>query len=167
MPKKYHLAQVNIAKMLAPIDDALMADFVARLDDINALAERSPGFVWRLKTDVGNATELRPYDDKLIIVNLSVWESPEHLRSYVYRSDHTAVMRQRRKWFERFEGMYYALWWIPASHEPSVEEAKQRLDYLQTYGESPRAFLFTRVFSPPGTTSNAPLQGFSDTCPAI
>src|SRR5690242_852853 len=95
----YHLAQVNIARMLAPLDSGIMADFVARLDAINALADGSPGFVWRYQTAEGNATALRAYDDESILFNLSVWDSPEALKTYVYRSAHSAVMRRRREWF--------------------------------------------------------------------
>ena len=101
----YHLAQVNIARTRAPLDHALLAGFVARLEDINALADASPGFVWRLQTDAGDATALRPYDDDRILFNLSVWATPEDLRAFVYRSAHTEVMRQRKAWFERFDGM--------------------------------------------------------------
>ena len=124
MPQRFHLAQVNIARLRAPIDDPLLAGFVARLDDVNALADAAPGFVWRLQTDAGNATALRPYDDDRILFNLSVWESPERLRDFVYRSAHVEVMRQRKSWFERFDGPYYALWWVPAGHIPSIDEAK-------------------------------------------
>lgn len=146
---KYHLAQVNIARMLAPLDDPLMAEFVARLDEINALADRSPGFVWRLQTEEGNATDLRPYEDERILVNMSVWESLEHLKAYVYKSGHAQVMRQRRQWFEKFEGMYLALWWVKAGHIPTVEEAKHRLEYLSEHGESQHVFTFRKPFPPP------------------
>ena len=114
MQDPVHLAQVNIARMKAPLEDPLMAGFVARLDDINALADRSPGFVWRLQTDAGDATYLRPYGDDRILVNLSVWQTIEDLQAYVYRSAHAEVLRQRHDWFERFEGAYVALWWVPA-----------------------------------------------------
>src|SRR5215813_12554389 len=124
----YHLAQVNIARMLAPLEDPLMADFVALSDEINALADRSPGFVWRLQTESGNATYIRPYEDDRILVNLSVWETVEHLKEYVYRSAHAGVMRRRRQWFEKFDGAYTALWWVEAGHIPKVVEAKERLD---------------------------------------
>jgi len=124
--RKLHLAQVNIARMLAPLEDPVMADFVARLDEINALADGSPGFVWRLQTDAGNATYLRPYDDDRIIINMSVWETVEDLRNYVYQSRHSEVLRRRREWFEKLETPVVALWWVPAGHVPSVDEAKKR-----------------------------------------
>jgi len=148
----YYLAQVNIARMLAPLEDPLMAEFVALLDEINALADRSPGFVWRLQTESGNATYIRPYEDDRIIVNLSVWESVEHLKEYVYRSAHAEVMRRRSQWFEKFDGPYMALWWIEAGHIPTAEEAvkeaKERLDHLREHGESEFAFSFKRVYAP-------------------
>ncbi|MGH7598511.1 MAG: DUF3291 domain-containing protein [bacterium] len=144
----YHIAQVNIALMRGALDDPIMAEFISLLDEINALADRSPGFVWRLETEAGNATYLRPYDDDRILFNLSVWQSIEQLKEYVYRSAHGAVMRRRREWFEKFDGMYMALWWVKAGHIPTVEEAKQRLDYLRENGESVQAFTFKNIFPP-------------------
>jgi len=145
-----HLAQVNIARILAPLDDPQMAGFVARLDDINALADASPGFVWRLKTEAGDATSLRPYDDDRILFNLSVWQTPEDLQQFVYRGAHAEVMRQRKAWFERFGDVYMALWWIPQGHIPTIAEAKERLAYLQLYGESDFAFSFASLFGKRG-----------------
>lgn len=150
MGRKCHLAQVNIARARDRIDAPVMQGFVAQLDAINALADSSPGFVWRLQTEEGNATALQPFEDERILVNLSVWESPDHLREFVYRSAHAAVMRQRREWFERFEGMYMALWWIAPGHTPTVTEAKERLRYLQEHGESEFAFTFRSIFAAPG-----------------
>jgi len=113
-----HLAQVNVARARAPLDGPELAGFVARIDEINALADGSPGFVWRLPSGTGEATYLRPYDDDRILFNLSVWRSVEELRAYVYRSAHAEVMRRRQEWFERFDGAYVALWWIPVGHTP-------------------------------------------------
>lgn len=145
---RYHLAQVNIARMKAPLDAPLMAGFVARLEEINALADRSPGFVWRLQTEAGDATYLRPYDDDRILFNLSVWESVETLKEYVYRTAHAELLRDRRSWFEQFDGAAVALWWVPAGHRPSVDEAKQRLARLQAEGPSQFAFTFRSVQPP-------------------
>lgn len=141
-----HLAQVNIARMKTPLDDPSMADFVARLDEINALADGTDGFVWRLQTEDGNATYLRPYDDDRILFNLSVWQSVEALKAYVYRSAHAELLRDRRKWFEQMTDMYLALWWVPAGHIPTIEEAKERLEHLRTHGPSPFAFTFKEIF---------------------
>ena len=123
MNRPCQLAQINIGRARGAIDTPVMAGFVARLDEINALAEASPGFVWRLKTDEGNATALQPYDDERILINMSVWTSPEHLKQFVYRSAHSEVMRQRKAWFERFHDAYQALWWIPHGHIPTIAEA--------------------------------------------
>ena len=145
----YHLAQLNIARMLAPIDDPIMAEFVAQLGPVNALADQAPGFIWRLQSESGDATSIKVYDDDLIIVNLTVWESPEYLREFVYKSDHSGVLRDRKRWFEKFEGPYYALWWIPAGQLPSTEDARQRLDHLRQHGDSAYAFSFKHLFPAP------------------
>ena len=166
MPQHFHLAQVNIARMRAPLDHPLLAGFVARLDDVNALADACPGFVWRLQTDAGDATSLRPYDDERILLNLSVWQNPERLREFVYRSAHVDVMRQRRSWFERFDAPYYALWWVPAGHIPSVDEAKERLEHLRAHGESVRAFSFAMLFPAPDSPDPRPRLGLADPCPS-
>lgn len=142
-----HLAQVNIGRIRAALEDPLMSGFVARLDEINALADRSPGFVWRLQTDAGNATYLRPYDDDRVLFNMSVWESLEHLRHFVYRSAHAEVLRQRHVWFEQFSGAYTALWWIPKGHIPGIDEAKKRLGHLDAHGPTPFAFTFRNPFA--------------------
>ncbi|RJF97529.1 DUF3291 domain-containing protein [Noviherbaspirillum saxi] len=152
---KCHIAQVNIARALAPIDDPVMAGFVARLDDINAVADSSPGFVWRLKTDAGNATSLNPYNDDRVLFNMSVWASVEHLKQFVYRSAHAQVMRQRKSWFERFREPYTALWWIAPGHIPTIAEAKERLAYLQLNGDTEFAFSFANVIHAPGMLQTA------------
>ena len=165
MTTDFHLAQVNIARARGPIDGPVMAGFVALLEEINALAERSPGFVWRLQTDAGNATAVQPYDDARVLVNLSVWRGLDELKSYVYRGAHAAVMRRRREWFERFDGFYLALWWVPAGHLPSVEEAKERLHRLGTEGPGPTAFTFTQPFPPPGGALPALDPSLEASCP--
>jgi hypothetical protein len=144
----YHLAQVNIARMKAPLDDPSMASFVARLAEINALADRSPGFVWRLQTEAGDATYLRPYDDDRILFNLSVWETVDALKAYVYKTAHAELLRQRRDWFEHFAGSYVALWWVPQGHIPGIDEAKRRLVHLDEHGPSRFAFTFKNVLPP-------------------
>ena len=162
-----HIAQVNIARMKAPLDDPVMAGFVARLDEINALADRSPGFVWRLQTPEGNATYLRPYDDDRILFNLSVWEKIEDLKQYVYRGAHAEVLRQRHEWFEQFDRMFLALWWVPGGHIPGIDEAKKRLEHLEQHGPSQFAFTFKSVV-PPDASFIASLDwSMFRPCPAI
>jgi len=147
---QFHLAQLNVARAKAPMDSPVMAGFANALDEVNALADQSPGFVWRLKEASGNATAVRAYDDPLMLVNLSVWETPEALRTYVYRSMHRQFFARREEWFEKLEGAHLALWWIPVGSIPGVIEAKARLEYLSSHGESPRAFTFVRRFGPDG-----------------
>jgi len=141
----FHMAQVNIARMKAPLDSPVMAGFLERLDEINALADRSPGFVWRLQTPAGNATYLRPYDDDRILFNLSVWETPEALKEFVYRTAHAQLLRMRQQWFEQFAGAYIALWWVPAGHIPGIDEAKKRLAYLDSHGPTQFAFALKSI----------------------
>jgi len=148
-PHRCHLAQLNIARALAPMDDPLLRDFVAALDDVNALAECSPGFVWRLKSDSGNATDIRAYDDPQMIVNLTVWEDIDALFDFTYRSGHAKIMARRRDWFEKMSQPHMALWWIPAGHLPDMAEAKERLDLLQRQGPTLLAFTFKSRFAPP------------------
>ena len=126
-----------------------MADFVAQLDEINALAEASPGFVWRLQDEAGDATAIRPFEDDSLMINMSVWESREALWRFVYDSEHLAVMRRRREWFERMK-VFMALWWIPAGTLPTLEDARERLTALEAHGPMPYAFSFKRPFSPVG-----------------
>jgi Domain of unknown function (DUF3291) len=142
----YRIAQVNIGRVKASLDDRLMAGFVNRLDEINRLADTSPGFVWRLQTDAGNATYLRPYEDDRILINMSVWETIEDLRTFVYRTAHAELLRQRQAWFEAFAGTYVALWWIPSGHVPGIDEARQRIAHLEKHGPSQFAFTFKKTF---------------------
>jgi hypothetical protein len=146
----HHIAQLNIARAKAPLDAPLLADFVAQLDAVNALAEASPGFVWRLKSDSGNATDIRAYDDPSMIVNMSVWESIDTLFDFAYRTPHTKVMNRRKEWFASLPGPHMVLWWIPIGTIPTVEEAKGRLGYLASHGPTATAFTFKVRFPPPG-----------------
>ncbi len=144
---RHHVAQVNVARLLEPLDSPAIRDFVEGLEPINALADRSLGFVWRLQTEAGDATAIRPYDDDRIMVNLSVWRSLPALWDFVYASQHLDVMRRRREWFERME-VYLALWWVPAGTLTSVEEAKQRLERMRCDGPGPEAFTFRAPWPP-------------------
>ena len=145
----FHLAQVNLATLRAPLDSPDLAGFVAQLEPVNALADQSPGFVWRLQTEDGDATAIRPFEDDRVIVNLSVWASLEALRSFVYASRHLDVMRQRRAWFHRMPDPFMALWWVPAGTIPTVAEAKDRLELLARRGPTAAAFAFRAPFPEP------------------
>ena len=144
----FHLAQLNIGHMKAPMDDPLVADFVNNLDRINALADAAPGFVWRLQSDAGNAMDFRIFDDQTL-VNMSVWEDVDSLHAYVYKSAHVEIMRRRKEWFHLMDEMYMVLWWIPAGHIPTLEEAGERLTMLREHGPSPEAFTFKQTFPVP------------------
>ena len=146
----YHLAQINIGRLIAPIDDPRIAEFVAQLEPINAHADRAPGFVWRLQSASGNATDIL-YDpaDPSILLNMSVWESLESLRDYAYKSDHARVLRDRAKWFQKMDKPYYCLWWVPAGHIPTVAEARERLEHYQKHGATPFSFWFSQHFPQP------------------
>lgn len=154
-----HLAQINIGRILAPMDSPTMAGFRERLDEINALADGYPGFVWRLQEADGNATSLRPYEDEWLLINMSVWESIETLREYTYETAHAEVMRGRRQWFEPHTEMYYAMWWVPEGHIPTIEEAQERLGYMQANGESEYAFTFKYVKQNPKAAKEAGKTG--------
>ena len=145
----YHLAQLNIGRAVAPLDDARLADFMNWLDQINALAEQSPGFVWRLQGDNGNNTSLKVSDDPQFIVNLSVWASIDELHAFTYRSDHKAVFARRYEWFERADGPNMVMWWVPAGTLPDVADALDRLRRLAEDGPTVDAFTFKQRFPPP------------------
>ncbi|HEX2113010.1 MAG TPA: DUF3291 domain-containing protein [Alphaproteobacteria bacterium] len=146
---KWHIAQLNLARAVAPLDSPQLAEFVAALDAINALGEASPGFVWRLQGDVGNATDIKVSDDPNLIANMTVWDSVEALFQFVYRSGHTKVMARRREWFEKPTEAYQVLWWIPEGAIPTIEEAMARLRHLREHGATPHAFTFKDRFPPP------------------
>jgi hypothetical protein len=149
-PTTWHIAQLNVATAVAPLDSPELADFMAALDGINALAEASPGFVWRFMSDTGNATDVRASDDPKFIVNMSVWRSVEALFEFVYRSVHTKVMGRRREWFGKPDQAYQVLWWVPADHRPSLAEALDRLEHLRQHGPTPHAFTFKDRYPAPG-----------------
>lgn len=156
MSAKFQLAEINIGRLKAPIDDPLIRDFADNLDRINALAEASPGFVWRLTGEGNNATDLAIDDDPLLIPNLSVWTDIAALGAFVYRSGHVELMRRRHDWFEaRQDSM--ALWWVPDGHRPTLAEALERLAQLATRGPGPEAFTFRTPFPAPTGQADAPV----------
>jgi hypothetical protein len=136
--------------MRAPLDDPIMSGFVAQLEEVNAVADKSPGFVWRLQTEDGDATALRVFDDDRILFNMSVWESIGALQRYVYQGRHASGLRDRRQWFEPLDRPALVLWWVPEGHLPTVAEAKERFELLARLGPTEDAFTFRRPFSPGG-----------------
>lgn len=145
----YHIAQMNIGRAAAPLDSPQMKDFMDGLDRINALADADPGFVWRLQSDTGNATDILLSDDPLFIVNMSVWRDIESLSAFVYKSDHVAFMRRRREWFEKPAGAHMALWWVPAGVIPTPQEGLDRVRHLDRRGPTAHAFTFKVRFPAP------------------
>ena len=146
---KFHIAQINIAAMRFALDHAEMAPFVARLERINALADGTPGFVWRLQDDNGDATAINAYADENILINMSVWSRIEDLFEYSYQSAHVEVLRARQQWFTRLETAALALWWARAGDIPSVPEGVARLDHLRQHVPDAHALTFKQRFPPP------------------
>jgi hypothetical protein len=144
----FHIAQFNLARLLAPLDSPQLAEFVGSLERINALADDSPGFVWRLQGDGGDATSLRPIGED-VIVNMSLWESVEALFDFVYRSAHAPVMAKRRQWFANPAEVFMVLWWVKAGYIPTIDDAAARLEILKRKDPGPAAFTFKTRFPPP------------------
>jgi hypothetical protein len=149
MSTGFHLAQLNIGRSRYPLDHPRMGGFVQRLAEINALAERTSGYVWRLQGESGDATGFQPTDDPLVIVNLTVWESADELYSFTYHTDHVGVFRARHNWFESWPGPHLVLWWIPAGSTPTLADALARLERLAADGPSPEAFTLKVRFPAP------------------
>ena len=166
----WHVAQVNVGRLRAPVDDPLIAEFVAGLDRINALADVAPGFVWRLQTEDGNATSVRAFEwDQAgsagVIMNMSVWETPEALAAFVYSDTHRRVLARRRQWFERMTEAYTALWWIARGTVPTPADAEDRVRRLRAHGPTADAFTLRVLFPPPGA-AGPPRAGREDwACP--
>jgi hypothetical protein len=163
---RYQIAQVNVGIIKGPMDSPVMADFAANLDRINALADGFPGFAWRLQTEEGDATSIRPFENENLLINMSVWRDVASLNEYVYSSAHVELMRRRREWFERMQEAYLALWWIPAGHRPTVAEAIVKLELLRAKGPTGDAFTFRKAFPPPDAAGTERAIDFGDECPA-
>lgn len=142
---QFHLAQINIGRAIAELDEPVMASFIDGQDRINALADASSGFVWRLQDESGDPMALGTSDDPRVVVNMSVWETLDHLKDFVYRIGHAAVMGRRREWFEPHEEAYLALWWIVAGEVPTEDEGMARLDHIWGHGPSAHAFDFKTI----------------------
>ena len=145
----WQLAQINIAVAREEMDSPVMSGFATRLDEINALAEGSDGFVWRLQTEDGDATSIRVFDDPLMMINMSVWRDVDSLKQFVYRSTHVELLQDREAWFSKIVEAHQALWWVPAGHRPDIAEAISRLKFLRKKGETEKAFSFKKIFPPP------------------
>lgn len=143
-----HLAQVNIAKGRGLLHSRVMASFVAETAEVNREAEAAPGFVWRMKGERLNALALQVFGDPLLVINLSVWESLEALRTYTFSAKHREIMRRRREWFDRMDGPHLALWWTPEGTQPSPQDGRDRLEHLAAHGPTPHAFTFAQTFDP-------------------
>jgi len=147
----WHLAELNVALLRQPLDHPDTAEFVDALDAVNALADSSPGFVWRLVDESGQSSSyVRAADDPLLIVNLSVWETPQQLHDFVFQTAHTPFLRRRREWFERMAEAFLVCWWVPVGHRPSVDEALDRLDRLRRHGVGDDAFTLRQTRPVPG-----------------
>ncbi len=145
------LVQLNVAHALADMESASMHDFVARLDEINALAEQSAGFIWRLKDDSGNATSIRAFDDPDLLINMSMWKDVSSLRNFVYKSLHVELLRQKKSWFKPATGNSQVLWWLPEGELPTLTQANEKLNTITELGPTPEAFNFSKVFKQPST----------------
>ncbi|WP_264566405.1 DUF3291 domain-containing protein [Flavobacterium sp. N3904] len=147
---EYQLAEINIARMKGVnIHDPIMKEFVDNLDKVNEIAEKSDGFVWRLKDEENNATNLNPYNDEQIIVNYSIWESIETLEHYMYKTFHSEFLKRRKEWFQTFGQVSTAMWWIKKREIPDLAEAMEKLDYLQKNGASEIVFNFKQKYPKP------------------
>ena len=147
----WHIAQLNIATARYHRDDQRMRPFFDQIEEVNELADNSDGFIWRLQTESGNATDIQVGDDPFLIVNMSVWETSDALFNFAYKSAHRKVFADRRDWFVRPEGVYQVLWWLPAGQQPSVDEGMAKLELLRVSDPAPAAFTFKSQFPPPGT----------------
>jgi Domain of unknown function (DUF3291) len=143
-----------------------MAEFAANLERINALADASPGFVWRLQTEAGDATDIRPFENENQLLNMSVWRDTESLRQFVYRTAHADILRRRREWFEKISEAFMVLWWVPQGHRPGIPEAIAKLEALRSKGPSPQAFTFRQTFPPPDAPASEQPGTFGEECPA-
>ncbi|MBZ3903780.1 MULTISPECIES: DUF3291 domain-containing protein [Streptomyces] len=169
-PATYELAQVNIARLKAPLDSPQLKDFVDALDPVNAVADRANGFVWRLQSDSGNATDIPVLGDEWLIINMSVWRDTDALTAFMYQGQHRELLSRRREWFERLAEAATALWWVPAGHRPTVAEAEERILHLRAHGPAPYAFTLRTSYpagpaGPAGPAEAGPEAGAAPVAP--
>lgn len=161
--RSHHLAQVNVARLRAPLDAPETAEFKDNLRRINQLAEMSHGFVWRLADEqLEDATMVRIWNDPMVLVNMSLWRSLERLKAFAYVGEHVEFVRRRAEWFEPMDRPHQALWWVKPGRAPSVEEAAAKLDLIRDRGPGPEAFSFAKPFGPDGAPLEAPLEAAVD-----
>ncbi len=148
MSQQFHLAQLNIADAKAPQTSTVMRGFVDRLDEIHLLADNTKGFIWRYQNEEGDDVGERIFDNPLMLINMSLWEDVDTLRQFVYKSIHKELIQSKGDWFNKMPEMHQVLWWVPAGHIPSLQEAKDKLDLLRDIGPSAEAFSFAKPFAP-------------------
>ncbi|WP_031224861.1 DUF3291 domain-containing protein [Streptomyces roseochromogenus] len=151
----YDLAEVNIARLKFPLDSPQLKDFVDALDPVNATADAADGFVWRLRSDTGNATDIPVFGDEWLIINMSTWRDANALTAFMYQGQHRELLARRRDWFEKLEEAVTTLWWVPAGHRPTVAEAEDRLLHLRAHGATPYAFTLRTTFPAPQSSKDA------------
>lgn len=153
MTTTYELAQVNVARLKFPLDSPELKDFVEALDPVNAVAEAADGFIWRLQSEGGNATDVAVFGDEWLIVNMSVWRETNALTAFMYQGQHRELLGRRYEWFERVQEVMTTLWWVEAGHRPTVKEAEERLLHVREHGPTERAFTLRTSFPPPSGTA--------------
>jgi len=160
MTTGYHLVELNIARARYESDDPRLKDFVDLIGPVNEMAERMPGYVWRLTDDGGVGTmDITAFDDPRLLVNLSVWEDVDSLLTFINKTVHARVMNRRKEWFDAMESHHMVLWWVKAGHIPDLAEARAKLDWLDAQGPGPEAFTFGQLFAPDGSPIAFDLTG--------
>jgi hypothetical protein len=168
----YELAEVNIARMKAPIDDPSFKDFVDALEPVNALADAAPGFVWRLQTEDDNALSIRAFEWDVrgtsgVLINMSVWTSVDTLAAFTFSGEHLAILKRRREWFHRVKDVMTALWWVPGGYRPTPADAEEKIKHLRVHGPTPEAFTLKQHFPAPDAAAVEAREGDPDwLCPA-
>ncbi len=151
----YYLAQVNVARAKAEMNTETMRGFMGQLDAMNHLADTADGFIWRMIGDGGDYTSIRPFDDPLVIMNVSLWRDIDSLKNYVYKTVHMNIVRDRHTWFHKMNEFQQALWWHPVSHQPTAQEAKEKLERVRLLGATQEAFTFAQPFPPPDQSTRS------------
>ena len=164
---RFHLAEFNVSRLLAPLDSPQLREFVAFLGPVNAFAEQSPGFVWRLTAPDGQSSSYlpSPFTDPMMITNLTVWTDIDALRGFTFQTVHKYFLQSRRSWFERLASRGLVLWWLPAGHDPTLDEAMARLNLLEELGPTKEAFTFQDAFDSAGNPLPKPAKAGQGVAP--